>query len=171
VLGEAGDPEAPKDLRGALRHADVRVQQAAVTALTRSNAPGAPATLAEVLPDLQGEVAEQALDDLLFRKDPATIGGLGRFIHLGKGAKPGALEKAVRALAGIPSERSARVLGVVLWDSGHVPIVRRAAASALLQSSHPVARRFIEEFVRRIPDHPISQAIQKILPRLPPAPA
>jgi HEAT repeat protein len=171
VLGETGAADAPKALRGALRHGDGRVQQAAVAAVARSQAPDAAATLAEVLPDLQAEVVEQVLNELQFRKDPATIGGLGRFIHLGKGSKPGALEKAVRALAGIPSERSARVLGVVLWDSGHAPIVRRAAAAGLLQSSHPVARRFIEEFVRRIPEHPISQAIQKVLARTPPPPA
>ncbi len=163
VLGEAGDPEAAKYLRPALRHSDPRVQQAAVTALARSTAPGAAATLAEILPDLQGQVVEHVLDELLFRKDPATIGALGRFIHLGKGAKSGILEKAVRALAGIPSEQSARVLGVVLWDSGHAAIVRRAAADALLEIQHPVARRFVEEFARRIPGHPISQAIQKAL--------
>ncbi|HTX52574.1 MAG TPA: HEAT repeat domain-containing protein, partial [Candidatus Baltobacteraceae bacterium] len=168
VLGEAGDPDAPKDLRAALRHNDVRVQQAAVAALARSEAPGATATMAEILPGLQAQVVEQALDELLFRKDPTTIGALGRFIHLGKGGKPGILEKAVRALAGIPSEQSVRVLGVVLWDSGHATIVRRAAAAALLQIPQPVARRFVEEFARRMPEHPISQAITQSLTRTPP---
>jgi len=165
VLGELDDPEIAQRLRDPLRHADARVQQAAVTALVKSHAPEAMASLANALPTLEGGVAEKALEELSFRKDPATVDGLEKFLYLSKGTKPAALEKAVQALAVIPSERAARVLGAVISDPGHTPFVRRAAAEKLLRSTQPVAKRLLEAYVRVAPTDPIAVAVQRTLQR------
>ena len=127
------------------------MQHAAVAALVKSRAPGATAVLAGALPTLEAGAAEKALEELSFRKDPATIDGLERFLQLSKGTKPGALDTAVRALAVIPTERAARVLGVVLSDPAHAPLLRRTAGDHLLRSSLPIARRLLEGFVRQRP--------------------
>jgi hypothetical protein len=71
----------------------------------------------------------------------------------------------MRALVVIPTERAARVLGVVLSDPPHAPLLRRTAGDHLLRSSLPIARRLLEGFVRRAPDDPIAAMIQKALPR------
>jgi HEAT repeat protein len=165
VLGELDDPDIAQQLRDPLRHAEARVQQAAVTALVKSHAPEAIASLANALPTLEGGVAEKVLEELSFRKDPAIVDGLEKFIYLSKGTKPAALEKAVQALAVIPSERAARVLGAVLSDPGHTPFVRRAAAEKLLRSTQPVAKRFLEAYVHVAPTDPIAVAIQRTLQR------
>jgi hypothetical protein len=168
VLGDLGDPEIARDMHGALRHADGRVQQAGVTALVKSQAPEATTALADALPALEARVAELALDELSFRKDPATIDGLEKFLQLSKGTKPGALEKAVYALGVIHAERAVRVLGVVLADTGQVPLVRRAAADGLLRSTQPVARRLLEAYVRVAPNEPVAASIQRALQRTAP---
>ena len=165
VLGDLDDPELPQEMQGALRHPEGRVQHAAVAALVKSRAPGATAVLAGALPTLEAGAAEKALEELSFRKDPATIDGLERFLQLSKGTKPGALDTAVRALAVIPTERAVRVLGVVLSDPAHAPLLRRTAGDHLLRSSLPIARRLLEGFVRQAPDDPIAAMIQKALPR------
>ena len=165
VLGELDDPEIAQHLRDPLRHTDVRVQQAAVTALVKSHAIEALASLTNALPTLEGGVAEKALEELSFRKDPAIVNGLEKFIYLSKGTKPAALEKAVQALAVIPSERAARVLGAVLSERGHTPFVRRAAAEKLLHSKQPVAKLLLEAYVRVAPTDPIAVAIQRTLQR------
>jgi HEAT repeat protein len=165
VLGDLDDPELPQRMPGVLRHPERRVQQAAVAALVKSRAAGAMATLADALPVLEPGAAEKALEELAFRKDPATIDGLERFLQLSKGTKPGALDTAVRVVAVIPTERAARVLGVVLSDPAHAPLLRRTAGDHLLRSSLPIARRLLEGFVRRTPDDPIAAMIQKALPR------
>ena len=165
VLGDLDDPELPQRMQGALRHPEGRVQQAAVSAMVKSRAPGAMAALADALPALEPGAAEKALEELSFRKDPATIDGLERFLQLSKGTKPGALDTAVRVVAVIPTERAARVLGVVLSDPAHAPLLRRTAGDHLLRSSLPIARRLLEGFVRRTPDDPIAAIVQKALPR------
>jgi hypothetical protein len=165
VLGDLNDPDLPQALRGALRHKDVRVQQAAMAAIVKCQAPESATVLTEALPALDVALVQKALEELLFRKDPATIDGLERFLQLSKGTKPGALEKAVHALAVIPSERAVGVLGAVLSDPGHAPMVRRSAADALVRSPQPIARRRLQEFVHRAAGDPLAAGVQRVLER------
>ena len=165
VLGDLSDPDLPRALRGALQHEDVRVQQAALAAIVKCQVPESATVLTEALPTLEAGLAEKAIEELSFRKDPATIDGLERFIRLSRGTKPGSLEKAVHALAVIPTERAAGALGAVLSDPGHAPMVRRAAADALVRSSQPTARRLLEEFVHAAPTDPLTAGIQRALER------
>jgi hypothetical protein len=52
ILEDLGDPELPAQLRGAIRHEDLRVQRAAITAILKSNLAGAAEVLAEALTEL-----------------------------------------------------------------------------------------------------------------------
>jgi HEAT repeat protein len=167
VLGDLSDPDLPQALRGALQHKDVRVQQAALAAIVKCQVPESATVLTEALPTLEAGLAEKAIEELSFRKDPATIDGLEQFIRHRRGTKPGSLEKAVHALAVIPTEHATRALGTVLSDPGHAPMVRRAAADALLRSSQPTARRLLEEFVHTAPTDPLAAGIQRALERNP----
>jgi HEAT repeats len=163
VLGELGDSEITTRLRDALRHPDVRVQQAAITAIMKSQAPDRGAVFAEALPHLKAQVLETALDELSFLRDPASVDGLQQFLFAKTGSRTGALEKAVRSLAAIASERAVEVLGKVLSDTGQAPFVRNTALVALGYSSPPLARRILAEFVRFAPNDPLATECRRIL--------
>jgi hypothetical protein len=165
VLGDLNDPDLPQALRSALRHEDVRVQQAAVAAIVKCQLPESATVLTEALPTLEAGLVEKAIEELSFRKDPATVDGLERFLQLSRGTKPAALGKAVQALAMIPSERAIAVLDTVLSDPSHAPMVRRAAADALVRSPQPMARLLLQEFVRRDSGDPLAPGIQRALER------
>ncbi len=167
VLGDLVDPETPQALREVLQHPDARVQQAALAALLKCQIPGSTTALTDSLTTLDASLAEKALDELVFRKDPATVDGLGRFIQLHKGTKAGALEKAVQALAVIPSESAVGALGAVLSDADHALLVRRAAADALMRSPQPAARSLLLEYVGSAPSDPLTAAIRRALERAP----
>ena len=117
ILGDLGDPELPSQLRGPLQHADARVQQAAVTAISKSQAPDRAQVLAESLPHLQQHILDVVLDELTSLKDPSSVEGLEQFISLRRATKAGTLEKIIRVLAAIPSERAAEDLAKILCDT------------------------------------------------------
>ena len=165
VLAEVGEPEAPRRLQHALRHADQRVQSAAVMAFVKSRGPGLTEALVEALPGMMPHVAEMALNELAIRKDPAALGGIGRFIELSKGGKSSAVLKAISLLAALPSEWTVRELGTILWDQSHTVAARRAAADALLTNPMPEARRLLESFAERGPTDPLATTIQQALRR------
>jgi len=163
VAGELGDPELPNQLQGTLRHADSRVQQAAVTAIIKGHAPGGARVIADALSSLHPHVLELALDELSFLKDPASVEGLGQFIFGSKGSKTMALEKAVRVLAAIPSESAGQVLGMVLFDTGQAPSVRKSALDALSHCPFSFVGPFLAEFARHAPSDPLAEECQRIL--------
>jgi HEAT repeat protein len=163
VLGELCDPEMATQLRGALRHPDVRVQQAAITSITRCKGAGRGAAFAEALPYLKAQALDMALDELLFIKDPQSIEGLQQFALARTGSRTGALEKAVRALASIGSEPALEVLGKVLSDTGQAPSVRNIALLALGGSSQPSAKRILADFVRNATNDPLATEGKKLL--------
>jgi uncharacterized membrane protein YgcG len=145
ILGDLGDPELPAQLRGALRYPEPRVQQAAITAILRSTASGRGEALAEALPNLQAGVLEMALDELTVLKDPASLDHLEALI-IKKDFKVGALEKAVIALAAIPSDRAAEVLYRILTDTGQALLVRRTALGGLYNHPSAAAARLVAKF-------------------------
>jgi hypothetical protein len=170
VLGDLEDPDMPRQLQGALRHADGRVQQAAVSALIKNRTSTATAALADALPGLDPHIAEFALEEILIRKDPAAVEGLERFLQASKGAKSGILGVVVNALAVVPSEHSARVLAAVLTDTSYPTPVRRAAADALLHSPLPSVRRALIAFASQASDDPIAAGLRRALERDAPQP-
>jgi HEAT repeat protein len=168
LLGHLGDPDLSNQLRAALRHPEPRVQQAAVTAIIKSQFPNRAAALAEALPDLKGEMQEITLDELAFLKDPAVIESLEKFLLQKKVSRADALEKAVRVLAAIPSDRAVEVLGGVLADTEQAQSVRRVALAALKSSSSPHANRLMLKFSRLDPKDELVRECQTLLGISPP---
>src|SRR5206468_1973366 len=133
----------PRQLAGALKHHEGRVQHAAVTAIIKCNIPGRGAVLAGALADLQERLKETALEELTYLKDPAAVDGLEQFVTRQAG-RPNLIERAVE------------VLGKVLADTKQLPSVRKAALTCLSHSPFSLAQRTLIDFVRSTPTDPLA---------------
>ena len=163
VVGELGEPDLPRLLSGPLRHPDSRVQQAAITAIIKSHAPDSAKVLAEALPYLHPHILELALDELSFLKEQSSVGGVEQFILQNKGQKSAALDKAVRVLAGVNTDRATEALGRVVSDAGHALPIRKTALEALSRSPLAIAQEFLTGFARGSPNDPLAAECRKIL--------
>ena len=157
ILGALGDPELAAQLGPALRHPDVRVQQAAVAAIAKSKVADRCEVLAEALAYLQPHSQEAVLNELVLAKDPATVLPLGDFVLLATGSKAGIRERAVQVLATIPDPRTVEALSRILFDTGQPLLLRRTALNALRSSSVPQAPQRLAEFARRAPADPLAE--------------
>lgn len=162
ILGDLGDPELPKQLRGALRHADSRVQQAAITAILRSTAPGRGEILAEALTQLQADVLEMALDELTILKDPASVEYLEALLLTKKELKTRVLEKAVIALGAVPSDRAAAALYGIIVDASQPLLVRRKALGGLYNHSSVMAAGLVEKLASLPPGDLLAGELRKV---------
>jgi HEAT repeat protein len=163
VVGELGEPDLPLLLTRALRHPDSRVQQAALTAIIKSHAPGSAKVLAEALPHLHPHILELALDELSFLKDQSCLEGLEQYLLQNKGQKTTALDKAVHVLAAVATDRATEALDRVLCDAGHALPIRRRALDAMSRSHLAAAQELLTEFARRSPGDPLAVECQNIL--------
>ena len=145
ILGDLGDPELPAQLRNAISHEDLRVQQAAMTALLKSSAAGRGEVLAQALPQLHAGVLEMALDELTVLKEPASVHPLEALVLGKKELKAGVLEKAVIALGAVPSDSAAEALNKITRDASQPLLVRRAALGGLYNHGSPVAARLVAQ--------------------------
>ncbi len=162
ILGDLGDPELPAHLRGAIRHEDLRVQQAAMTAVLKSNVAGRGEILAEALTQLQAGVLEMALDELTVLKDPASVDHLEALVLGKKEFKAGVLEKAVIALGAVPSDRAAEALYKIIADTAQPLLVRRAALEDLDNHSSALAASLVAKLSILSPDDPLAAEVRKV---------
>jgi HEAT repeat protein len=162
ILGDLGDTELPAHLRAAVRHTDLRVQQAAMTALLKSNVAGRGEILAEALSELQAGVLEVALDELTVLKDPASVEHLEALVLGKKEFKAGALEKAVIALSAIPSDRAGEALYKIIVDAAQPPLVRRTALSGLYNHSSAMAAGLVAKLASLPPSDPLAAEVRKV---------
>jgi HEAT repeat protein len=160
ILGDLGDPELPTQLLGALRHADFRVQQAAVTGILKSSVAGRAKVLAEALPELQAGVLEMALDELTVLKDPVSAEHLEALVLGKKEFKAGVLEKAVIALGAVPSDRAAEALYKIIVDAAQPLLVRRAALGGLYNHGSASAPGFVAKLGSLPAGDPLSAEMQ-----------
>jgi HEAT repeat protein len=157
VLGALGDPDLGNHLRPALRHADGRVQQAAVTAIIKSNVPRRGAILVGALEALPPHLQEMALDELLLLRDSTAIDPLEGFLLKSGASKMGILEKAMQALVAIPDERTVEVLHNVLIHADSPQTLRKGALAALKNSPHPSASERLTRFRQLAPNDPLAK--------------
>jgi HEAT repeat protein len=162
ILGDLGDPELPTQLRGAIRHEDLRVQQAALTAILKSNAAGRGEILAEALMQLQAGVLEMALDELTVLKDPASVEHLEALVLGKKEFKAGVLEKAVIALGAVPSDRAAEALFKIVGDAAQPLLVRRTALGGLYNHGSAIAAGLVEKLDIIPPGDPLAAEVRKV---------
>ena len=158
ILGDLGDPELPTHLREAVRHPDFRVQQAAITAILKSNVAGRGEILAEALTHLQAGVLEMALDELTVLKDPASVEHLEALVLGKKEFKTGVLEKAVIALGAVPSDRAAEALYKIIGDAAQPLLVRRTALGGLYNHGSALASGLVAKLASLPPGDPLGAA-------------
>ena len=162
ILGDLGDPELPTQLRGALRHEDFRVQEAALTAILKSNVAGRGEILAEALMQLQAGVLEMALDELTVLKDPASVEHLEALVLGKKEFKAGVLEKAVIALGAVPSDRAAEALYKIVGDAAQPLLVRRTALGGLYNHGSAIAAGLVEKLDIIPASDPLAAEVRKV---------
>jgi hypothetical protein len=166
ILGDLGDPELPRQLRGAIRHPEFRVQQAAMTALLKSTIAGRGEILAEALTELQAGVLEMALDELTVLKDPASVEHLEALVLGKKEFKAGVLEKAVIALGSVPSDRAAEALYKIIVDAAQPLLVRRTALGGLYNHGSAMAAGFVAKLASLPPGDSLGDELRWDFPAL-----
>lgn len=144
VLNEMKDPELLNELGPLLRHSHDRVQEAVFQAIVRSRKPERAMIIAESLDSLRGRLLEQALDELLFLKDPKTLPPLKQFVLA---QKPGAQQtKGFQSLAAIPGDSTIHCLADILGDMKLDLATRRAAMHTMMRMSNPLAPELVARF-------------------------
>ncbi len=161
LLGDLADPEMALHIAPVLQHSDVRVQRAAASALIKTRAQGRAPLLAAALPYLLDDVLEQAIDELIFLKDPETVTDLEKFLYSEGPGRNANLLRAVQALSGIVSEHSTAVLALVVNDRAMPLACRKIALDALLRNGTPAARAALVSFTIAFPDDPLTADIRR----------
>jgi len=144
VLTELRDPLLPEHVAPALRHSDARVQQTALKALIKRPCAKTAQLLADALDELSPEVRDEALDQLMYLRSPATIAALEAFVASGRSNIVRAT-KAVRTLATIDDPAALHALGRLFRIEELDPAVRRAALSAISSQSSATAMQLLQE--------------------------
>jgi hypothetical protein len=155
ILGAMKDPKLARHLEPALRHSDQRVQEAALTAMIRSNVPGRGAALVKALPALPAHLQESTLDELVLLKDGSALEPLEDLLLQHASVKTGVLEKALLALAAIPDERVVDILSRILTHRETPASLHRMAFQALKKSSYPSTQQKLSEYRHHAPDDPL----------------
>ncbi len=144
ILAELKDSQLGIHITPALRHKDARVQEAALRALLKSRSADRGPALADALSVLPANLVENALDELMFLKDEATVTGLEKYI-LGY-SKVRTAKKAAMALSGIPGEEALKSLARILNAEKTDLEIRRIALQSISKNTSPLAKQLVQEF-------------------------
>jgi hypothetical protein len=144
VLTELRDPHLAEHIAPALRHADARVQQAALKALLQGRGGKTAQVLADSLPALAAQVLDEALDQLMYLRNPNTIAALEDFVTRTRGNIVRAA-KAVQALAAIADPAASYALGRLFRIEELDPAIRRAALTAISSQPSATATQLLQE--------------------------
>jgi HEAT repeats len=144
ILAELKDPQLGIHIAPALRHKDARVQEAALRALMKSRSADRGPVLADALRVLPPNLVENALDELTFLKDRASISGLE--IYILRNSKVRTAKKAVSVLSGIPGEEALTSLARILNDNKADMEIRRAALQAISKDASSLGKQLVQEF-------------------------
>jgi len=155
VLQEMKDPQLLEQLTPLLQHGHDRVQEAAFQAIVRGRRPERAVVLADALNALRGRLLEQALDEVMFLKDPGSLFGLKKYMAT---LKPGvAMNRAIQTMSAITGDDAARALHSIVSDLQQDVSVRRLALNSLLRRSEPLARELLTRFSRSSPEDPLAR--------------
>jgi HEAT repeats len=144
VLAELRDPQLAEHVAPALRHSDVRVQRAALKALCKTLSTNTAQTLADAIPMLAPQVLDEALDQLLYLKNPNTISSLEKFVP-SSGGNVVRATKAVRALGAIEESAALSALARLFRIEELDLAIRRAALNAIACQKSPSATLLLQE--------------------------
>jgi hypothetical protein len=144
VLTELRDPHLADHLAPALRHADARVQQSALKAITKGGGAKTAQMLADSLPALAPQVLDDALDQLLYLRSQSTIAALEDFASSRRCNVVRAI-KAIQALGAVPDPAALYALGRLFRIEELDPAVRRAALTAVSSQPSAAATQLLQE--------------------------
>src|SRR5512146_148296 len=161
LLVQLKDPELLSRLAPMLRHQEERVQKAALDAVRESRDPGRAVVLAESLPFLRPQLREDALGELLFLRDPASIPALDRLLF---SDPKGTLQAAcTQTLVAIPGEEAQRALLHVLSSRSLGVAARRIALAALLRANSAEIDKALRQYADSAPDDAMAPEMKKAL--------
>lgn len=144
VLAELKDLDLVEHLAPALRHADARVQQAALKALMKTRRPETASVLSAALTRLAPNVLDEALDELTFLKNPAAIDDLEEFVRA-KQSSPAAKRKALVALGSIQDDGALYAMGRLFKMEELDASIRRAILTAVSTHRSPLGAALLKE--------------------------
>jgi HEAT repeat protein len=146
VLASLGDPGLPSQLEPVLSHSDHRVQQAAVTAISKQKSPEVGEVLARSLPKLPTHLQETVLDELILLREPAAVALLEEFAFSEPEIRVGTIQKVIQVLIRTADDASVRMLARVVMHKGFPPPVRKSALAGLRGIQSSEAEQLVSEF-------------------------
>lgn len=144
VLAELKDSDLVEHLAPALRHADARVQQAALKALVKTRRPETASVLSAALTKLAPGVLDEALDELTFLKSAVAINDLEEFVRA-KQSSPAAKRKALLALGSIQDDAALYAMGRLFKMEELDASIRRVILTAVSTHRSPLAMTLLKE--------------------------
>lgn len=144
VLTELRDPLLAEHIGPALRHPDARVQQAALKALIQGRGAKIAQVLADSLPALAPQVLDEALDQLMYWRNPNTTAALADFAASRRCNVVRAC-KTIQVLSAIADASALYALGRLFRIEELDPSVRRAALTAISSQSSAAATQLLQE--------------------------
>jgi HEAT repeat protein len=161
LLVHLKDPELLSRLSPVLHHQEERVQKAALDAIRESRNPERAAVIAGALPFLKPQPREEALNELLFLRDPASIPALEQLLFAdSKGTSQIACAQAIAAIKGQEAERA--LLHILSSPSLTMP-ARRMALNALTRAKSPAVEQAIRQYAEAAPNDPMAREMVKVL--------
>jgi len=144
VLTELRDPHLAEHIAPALRHAEGRVQQAALKALTTGRGAKVAQVLADSLAALAPQVLDEALDQLMYLRSPSTIAALEEFAT-SSGCTVMRASKIMQVLGAIADPAAVYALGRLFRIEELDPVIRRAALAAISNQPSLAATQLLQE--------------------------
>lgn len=161
LLVQLKDPEVVPELAPALRHKDERVQKAALDAIRESRDPRRALVIADSLPFLKPQLRDEALNELLFLRDPASIPSLERLLFADT---KGNLQTAcTQTLAAIPGLDAQRVLLHVLSSPNLSVPARRMALTTLAAAKSLEVEEAMRQYAESTPNDSLAPEMMKAL--------
>ena len=121
--------------------------------------------LADAIPMLAPQVLDEALDQLLYLKNPNTISSLEKFVA-SSGGNVVRATKAVRALGAIEESAALSALGRLFQIEELDPAIRKAALNAIACQKSPAATQLLQELA--VLEGPLGGEVKKELANRPP---
>jgi HEAT repeat protein len=161
LLVQLKDPEVLTVLAPVLRHQEERVQKAALDAVRESRDPRRAVVIADALPFLKPQLREEALNELLFLRDPASIPALERLLFTDP---KGNLQIAcTQTLAAIPGPDAQRALLHILSSPSLGASARRMALTTLTRAKSPEIENALRQYAESAPNDIMSPEMMKAL--------
>lgn len=161
LLIQLKDPEVVQELALVLRHNDERVQKAALDAIRESRDPRRALAIADSLPFLKPQLRDEALNELLFLRDPASIPALERLLFAD--AKGNLQMACTQTLAAIPGPEAQRALLHVLSSPNLGVPARRMALTTLASAKSPEVEKALRQYAESAPNDVLAPEMMKVL--------